>query len=289
VGIPLAMIDASGLIRQVSAVFPADLEIRGDQQGLTINQPLPYAIVVPTQWTESVDDQLQEEMEVKQLPMNLVTFISEEQSTAGARVVEDYNSFAVITPTTMYVREDEQTNQVRAYPVPEFDEPFAVDRPLVDSWVRRVADNPFFSQRLYAPIIALFVILFSYPFILIWKTATLAVYSLLVWIITSITMRDKQLQFGKIFQIGMHSMTLITLLAIVVNLLSLFTLGGIFYVIAFMIWTLFIIAQLKPAVVAGANHESGIVLPTPTRVTRNGRVARKVSKASKPKTRSSRR
>lgn len=274
VGIPLSLINISGIIRQTAEVYPTDLEVNFNEQGISVNQELPYSVSLPVQWSQGA---------AEQVPMNLVTFINEEQATAGARVVEAYDSFAVVTPNTIYVREDEDTNEVRAYAVPEFQEPFMLDRTMVDGWVTRIADNPFFQQRWYAPVIALFIILFSYPFILLWKTVTLAFYSLLIWVITSITMRDKQLGFGKIFQVGQHSMTLVTLLAIVVNVLSFFTLGGVFYLIAFVIWTLFLISQLRSTVVQSAVMAEATASGATPRRTRRTSVVRRSAKRSKKK------
>lgn len=291
VAIPLALINVSSLVTDAADVYPADLEVRGDEQGISINQPLPYSISWPVSWQERLDEDLREEyreeVAEEQMPRNIITFISEEQATAGARVVEDYDSFAVITPNTVYVREDDGTYQVRAYPIPEFTEPFVFDRAELDGWVAKIANNPFVSQRWYAPAIGLFVMLVSYPFLLIWRILTLALYSLIVWVITRITMSDKQLSFSKVFQIGMHSMTLITLAAIVINLVTVFTLGGLFYVVAFLIWTIYLIAQLRPTAVAQAQAQ---VTPFVTSVapvapaSRARRVsARKPAKARRPR------
>lgn len=277
VGIPLALLNVSGLIEQTATVYPSDLEITGDQQGLSINQELPYSIPLPMTWEENMDQQTESEEDVN-IPANLVTFVSEEEATEGARIVSVHDSFAVITPNTVYVREDEDGSEIRAYPMPQFDQPFTIDRQLVNDWVNKIADNPFFKQRLYAPLIAVFIVLFSYPFILIWKTVTLAFYSLIVWAITSITMKDKQLGFGKIFQIGQHSMTLITILAVIVNIVTLFTLGGVFFMIAFVVWTLYLIAQLRGRVATMAMTESK---PTRSRATRTTRSKTKRSRRSK--------
>lgn len=259
VGVPLSLVNVSGLIEQTSSVYPADLEITADQHGISVNQELPYSVPIPLQWDEELD--VKAELREEQVPLNLVTFVSQEEATLGARIVENYDSFAVITPNTIYVREDQDTNQIRAYALPEVKEPVTITRGVIDGWVNRVADHPFFRNRLYAPALALFVILFSYPFMLLWKIITLAFYSAIVWLISMITMKDKQLGYGKVFQIGLHSMTLISVLAIVVNVLSLFTLGGVFFLLAFVIWSLFLIAQLTTQAVAQvATTDSGATL-----------------------------
>lgn len=244
IAIPISLFNFSGMLHQVANQYPADLEITAGANGIQINQPLPYAVPMLLENQPFMEEVRMEEG----VPANLITFVDEQDATFGAQVNQVFDSMIVVTPRMAYVSEGndpEEFNEIRAYAIPEFQEEMVVDQQLIDGWVNQVTDNPFVANRLYVPLIALVVILVTFPFLTLWKVITLAFYSVIVWAITSLGMKDKNLSFGKVFQIGQHSMTLISVLSILVGILSLFTLNGPFYVIAFVVWTLFIISRLN--------------------------------------------
>lgn len=252
IAVPISFFNFAGMLQHVASQYPQDLEVVAGANGIQINQPLPYAVPMPME-----NRPLMEEARIEEgIPANIITFVDEQDATYGAQVNQVFDSMIVVTPQMVYVsegNEPDEFGEVRAYAVPEFQEEMVVNSQLINGWVNNIANNPFVANRLYVPLIALAIIIVMFPLMIIWKTITLAFYTVVVWAITSLAMKDKNLRFGKVFQIGQHSMTLISALSIIVGILSLFTLNGPFFALAFVVWTLFIISKLKNSVVAAAS------------------------------------
>ncbi len=229
--IPISLFDASQAIHKVGEAYPAELQVTGDETGLHINQPLPYAIPLP------------EEVRAEEVtPRNLVTFTSDQWLT-GPDSVNEYDSWIVVTESSTYVKEDFKTGELKVYEAPTFDQSFIVDRSVVDNLVTSIAENPVIKQRLYIPLIALGLLLFLYPLLLAGRLIAIAIYSLIVLVLANMFMKGRGVSYSKTFQLGLHTITPVIIAAYILDALGYTFMHGIIYFIAFAAWTLFMISE----------------------------------------------
>jgi len=233
--VPIAFFDLAGNLLQMANVFPADLVVTGDQQGLRINQELPYVI--------SMAD-TKDKLAADELPSNILTFTSDE-AIKGIPAVRELDSLFVLTPTTAYIASDEGDQEIRVYPIPEFEESFMLDRSTIDTFLTRVLEHPILKQKLYIPALLVISLIIIYPVMLIFRAFTLVIYASITWIIVSLFMKSKNLSWSKVFQISLHSITPIVLIDYGFSLTMATFFHGWFYFIAFLIWTLVVISRLK--------------------------------------------
>jgi hypothetical protein len=183
------------------------------------------------------------------------------------------------------VASDEDTEEVRVYPMPEFKESFTLNRAVVDQTVQRVVDHPILKYKLYIPILLILALTLIYPLMLLVRLVTLAVYASLVWVIVSVFMKNKKLTWSQIFQISIHTITPVILVAYALGVISLFIFQGWLYFLAFLAWTLFVINQLnsslpssaQPVVVARGTSRSSSVMKTNGKSVSKKRVTRSKS------------
>lgn len=235
--VPVALFDLAGNLVQMANVFPEDLVVTADDKGLNINQELPYTIPMSQIAVEGMSD------EDTDVPQNILTFTADE-AIEGIQSVRDLDSIFVLTPTTVYVAGDQVDQEVRAYPIPEFEEAITLDRSSINTFIDRVVNHPFLKNKLYVPALLLASLLIVYPLILISRVVTLALYATATWVIVMLFMKKKGLGWSKIFQISMHSITPIILIAHLIGIFSFVFFHGWIYFLSYLGWTLFVISKL---------------------------------------------
>lgn len=214
------------------SVFPAELVVYGDEEGLSINQERPYSVPFPEFLTDETS-----------VGINLVTFSTDEEV---ASVQDFYNSqsLAVVTETTIYMLDDTETGEVRVYAMPTFTEPFEVSQADVESVAQKIIQHPFFAQKWYVPLVSIIALVLVFTFSLIGRIIALVIFSAVAWVITAVFMKAKKLSYGQLFQIGLHSLTLPLLVKIIIDYFMWFDFSGIIFMIAYLVWTLFIVSQM---------------------------------------------
>lgn len=91
-------------------------------------------------------------------------------------------------------------------------------------------------------------------------------------------MKDKGVSFGKMFQLSLHTMTPIVVIAFVLDYARYTFFNGWVYLLAFVVWTLVFVSQLKPS---GVNAAPVVTTPTPKVATKKSATTRKRKAASK--------
>jgi len=245
--VPVSLFDVPGAVLSVTQNYPSDLVITADQTGVSVNQELPYSIPL------NIDSQDEE------LRRNAITFTSDE-SISGASDVKDLDSYIVVTQTSAYVQESND-GEMKLYELPTFDETMTLDRSTVDNATNSFITHPFIQQRLYLPLLAGILLLLVYPFMLLFRLMTLAVYALVTLVAVRVFMKQKNLSYGKIFQISIHSLTPVIIVAYALGIFSYLFFHGWVYFFAYLAWTLFVISKLPHAVIAAVEPEPEIVTP----------------------------
>lgn len=228
--VPISLINVPGIVRSVTGLYPADLEVGINEQGLTTNQELPYSIPFT-------------DMETTDAPKNLVVFADENQ-IASLQDVREQDALIVLTQKEIYFLEDSNNGEYRAYEIPEFEENWSINRGTVDSLTNTLVDNSFVQQKLYVPLIAMLLLPLLYPFTLLMRLVVLAVFSFFTWILVMLFMNDKGLSYGKIFQISIHSLTPVIIIAYLLGVFGWIFFHGAPYILAYVAWTLFVISKL---------------------------------------------
>ncbi len=270
--VPLSLFDVAGTITGLAQKYPDDLVITADQTGVHVNQPLPYA--VPLDETSGNPD----------LPDNFVTFTTD-AAISSPTVVKDYDSYVVVTETVAYVLDDGLRGEMKVYDLPQVDEPVTISREVIDNATRNFVTNPIIQQRLYLPVIAGLLLLTLYPMILVMRIFTLAIFAAITWVIVKIFMNRKALSYGQIFQISIHSLTPVIIIAYVLGVFSYLFFHGWLYFLAYLGWTLFVISKLDGTVTATAPIATPPVAhPVRTRKA-PGRPVRSVAKTKTKKAR----
>jgi hypothetical protein len=237
VSIPLAVFNPKSLVDEGVKQFPSDLEIRLDQDGLSINQELPYSITIPG--SEDAEYQAQG----ANLPDNFVTFASDEMID-GIRDVPAYDSFLVVTESTVYALTDVNTGKIEVQPIPPMEKPLVINQAQVSNFITTLMDHPFFKYRLYIPLLTVLILVVLFPLMVLWRVIGLFVFAIVTFMITSIFFKAKGLSFGNVYRLSFHTITPVIILSNVLAWVNLNYLTGWWYFLAYLGWTLVMVSNL---------------------------------------------
>ncbi len=245
--VPLSMFDAQDAIHRIAEKYPQELEVSLDKTGLKINQPLPYS--VPFGFSYSSEE--------VQTPKNIVTFVDEAEIT-GLQDIYTYDSLVVLSQTSAYMVKDMDTREVRAYPLNsiELEQPVQITVNEVKALETKLANWPAIKYRLYVGVIGSVFFPAVFVGLLMVRLITLAVYSVAVWIVTKLFFSAKALTYGNAFRIGMHSLTPIVFVSMILSALSIPGFQGFIYFLAYMLWTLVAVNALPNVMVAKTTTKS---------------------------------
>ena len=239
--IAISQFDLPTIIRDVHTQalenYPEDLEIMFSQEGLSINQPLPYVVPIPEQWQhENLQPFNEEEVD------NLIVFTSDE-TFSYVRDFWEYDSAVVATETLIYVRKGE-SNQITVQPLNKFtdslEQPVIITHELIALLPVEDVTNLWFLQRLfYVPILGLLLFVVIYPGAMIFAMIKLLIYALILFILLRIFMGEKKLPYDKCYQVSIHADTPILVLGLVLSFVK-----GLIAFIGFFIFALVMIAKM---------------------------------------------
>jgi hypothetical protein len=256
---PLALFDLNGFLDQAKTWYPRDLVVNYQAGKISVNQPLPYRIALPADFSD-------EDVELR----NLVVFTKDEDISGAADVLAE-KSVVVVTETSVYALDD-QRGGIKAYPVPADGEPVSFGTAELDQILSQVKASPLVAQKLYIPRIAFFMLFILLPIMMVFSLIVAAIYGFFAWIMTRVLagplMGGQLLSYTKAVQVSIHSMTLVNIAQMVLGFLNKGELlSGWWHLIAFLAWTGFVLNQSKtemamtaPAVVATPKSEKKTVV-----------------------------
>lgn len=248
ISVPVATFDLQKAITTASTIYPEELQIEVMDGELSINQELPYVVSIDESFLKDfgVDERIDD------FNIDLVTFTSD-QEFIGVGNFANYKSFAVITESTVYVIDDMETGEVRAYPISQAQQDMVIDADMVAVFTDNLKNMSFIKNKVYVPTISSIVFVAAFIGTLIVRSVTLLIFSLLAWLTAMLAMKDKQLSFGEVYQLSIHSITLVILVSWAVSFSGVFELSGLWYFLVYMVWSLFIFNQLEEPKAAAAS------------------------------------
>jgi hypothetical protein len=250
---PVIAFKPSEATHEIVTVYPEELEIYGSERGITINQERPYRIPFPKKWMYGVSEADKENININDVPLDeaeslaLVTF----DTDANIQNIQDFyesESLAVLTESTIYMLDDADTGEVRVYEIPAFEEEFSFGFSKLKGFENKVLNHPFVSQKWYIPLLGLFLVLVMIPVTIWLRIVTIAIYSVLVWITAGFVIKKTKIEYGKAFQVGLHTLTLPVLIKIIVDLVNTYSsttiqFGGIWFFLVYFVWTMYVLYQ----------------------------------------------
>jgi hypothetical protein len=271
--VPVSQFDVSGAIIKGFAAYPAELEIYGDEDGISINQDLPYSIPFPV---EVFDDLGENDLE----EFNFVTFDSD-QNITGLDDFYKSDSIILVTETTLYAYEDGdsfergKSGQVRVQPVTGIEKPFAFNVVMLNEFRDKIVSHPLFAQKLYLPIVAVGMMAVIFPIAFVFRFLTVAFYSVFAWIMSRMLFSSKNLTFNNLVQFGLHAITPLMLVAYLTSYTSNFDFSGWSYFVVYLVWMGFIMSK-------SANKAAGVTQSKPKAIkSKPKKTTKKVTKKSK--------
>lgn len=218
VAIPMALFNAKSFVdstyNQILTAYPDELEITITKGQYSINQDVPYTVALPAKWHTTGT-----------LP-NAVVFTSD-TLVRSMNEVTALDSYVVLTETTAYFTEKEG-GEVRARDVASVLNEYEEDTPMVISEsllqqlpVQQITNLWWFSKWFYVPIAALFVGIATFFVLTFWMIVKIIFYSFLIFIAYELLLQTR-LTYGRVVQLSIHVLVVITLLR---WLLTPFTLG----------------------------------------------------------------
>ena len=239
--IPVSLFHVENTVHNVAGYYPSDLAIEVADGKLSVNQPLPYVVPMPSSLRDDRPKQYKDDA-----PQNLIVFLSDEQFT-GVKDLDEYGTAAIVTETGVYVRSD-QGNQVRAFPIPE-GEHFSINESEIQQLAGKITAHPFIHNKLYVPFIGVFILVLIFPLWLIGRLMSTLFHALIVFIVAKVlknsTLKGREFTFSKIWQVVLHSSTPLFLLSLVMPMLGQgrFLQGG-WYLLILVIWTMYLLSQV---------------------------------------------
>ncbi len=211
--------------------YPDDLLITVKDDKLSINRPEPFVVPVPFELLTDQPAAIPDSVRV-----NLFTF----DSSATVTNFDQFDSLVVANSELVMTRSEGNTGEIRVFPVRD-SEDFVIDKNMVTMGVQTLTPLtgyivPFLI--IIAALITLIVVFTS-------KLVTLVFLSLFTFLLGKYLV-GLSLPYKKYLQIGLHSMTLVTLVQLVFFFTNQPTPFGAFYSVFFILFTLVILAHIKP-------------------------------------------
>lgn len=217
---------------RLTQAYPTELTVKVAKGEVTTNVKEPYFIDIP----ELKDN----ETGFK----HLITI--DTQAT-----IDDYKSYdsLVLVTKKAIVYPDRNRGDLSSYTVTYLEDAkdVTINKALYDSLVNKILPFLDMLPTILIVLAVLGIVLFPILFgvlMLIWKLLFLAIMSLILWLISNIFKND--LKYDKIFQLGMHGLTLPILLTFLLELFSIHIPN--LYTVGFLLWMVIILAKIKPAV-----------------------------------------
>jgi hypothetical protein len=249
--LPVSQFDLVSFLNSAKDSYPANLVVQVENGRLSINQPLPYRIALPGEWSE----EMMTDSTTYGPDLRYLMVFQSDENIQGAADVFAQDSFMVFTESTIYVL-DSDNGGLRVYPVPE-GEAFELNPAVVDQFFAVLTDNVFVKNKLYVPLIAAFFLLIVFPAMVLFGLIVSAIFGFFVWLMARLfagpIMAGQMISYMKSVQVTFHSMTLITIIQKVLEVLGQgFRLEGWWYLLAFLAWTGFVLHQARHTTASSA-------------------------------------
>lgn len=245
VTVVVSKFDATAFISNLSQLYPEELVLTVDDDGVSINQDLPYSLVTLDEAVQVFGDEELSKIvaDADTQDWSLAKFDSDE-NIQGLDDVLDAKALVVITESSIYILEDADTGEIKAYPMSGIEGNYSISQSSVDIVVDQLSGLPVIKQKLYVPFIAVSVLLLAWAGGLWLRFIVVAFYSLLVKIAVTLFMKTKKLSYVKVLQIGLHSITPVIVIKWSADLLQI-SYKGWLSILLFMAWTLYVISRLS--------------------------------------------
>ena len=209
-------------------LFPADLLIEIKNGKLRINRPEPFVIPVPV---ELLVDQPVAISDQKQLR----AFVYDQK--AEVTTFDEYNSMIVANNQVLMIKD--QNSGIRVLPIKDFQN-VTIDKPMIDAGL----DSFAVYTRYAVPFLIALIFVGLAAFLVLEKLSSVFMLSVIVSLLARILVGLK-LPFKKYYQIGLHTLTLPTLVEIGMLIMGIEVPFAFFYATFFILYTLIICAHLK--------------------------------------------
>jgi len=210
--------------------YPNDLVFEVNDGKLSVNRPEPFTIPAPIEILTDKPAAISDKDRV-----NLFVF----DNNAKLANFDEYQTFILTNEDVIMIRDDQEG--IRAFPLKDA-ENLRIDKVFVDDIVNKIL--PFAPY--IVPVIIVFIFIMFLIFIPISKLLPLFFLSFLVMLVGRFIIK-LSLPYGKYYQIGLHSMTLPTLIQSSMFLFDIKPPFAAFYSVFFLLYTFIILSQIKEA------------------------------------------
>ncbi len=212
---------------RAAAIYPANLIITIKDNQVSTNQVEPLHFPIPFELFSDVPPAISDQKQQYLLTID---------TKATADDYDTNRSFILITKTSFIYPEDD--TGYRVYPLQDMAD-LTIDKAKVDALVNQIL--PFLD---FLPgILVLLILLVSTLFLPLSRLVVILVLSVIL--LLPANLMKLQLSYKKICQIGLHAMTLPTILQIFMTSLAIIPPIPFFNSIVFLLWSLVIFAELK--------------------------------------------
>ena len=250
--IPLTSFDLQRVINQSFMIFPPELVISGDREGIKINQPLPYRIELPADWSRTLKKNVSFDGNLSPLsktlttdqPLTLMTFSTDDQ-VKGIKDFYEAKTLILLTPTTAYYY-DNADGEVKIAPMPVYETSWQVSSAEMQGAKEKLLNWWLIKDRWYLPIVGGGLLLILWPLLTIWKMWGLVFYAFSAWITVKLFWKNQKIAYGEIYRLSFYGVTLITIIKLIWELLPNWPwqLQGGWHWLAYLMWMGFLISQL---------------------------------------------
>lgn len=208
-------------------LYPQNLIISINKGKLSVNTVQPLRFPIPFELITDVPPAISDQKQ-----QYLFTI-----DTQGK--IEDFAEYqSLILATSNYLVVSDSNSGYRVYPLTNMDN-LTIDKQTVDNLIKQIL--PLLD---YLPILII-LLLFIISTIILPLTRLLSLIILSLVLLCFAKLIHTQLAYGKIYQIGLHSLTFPTLIQIVMTTMGIFPPIPFFNSILFLLYNLVILAELR--------------------------------------------
>jgi len=234
--IVLAAIPFSSIADQLLTNVPQDLVVHVENGQLSINQQLPYAVPMPTDW-QNKSRMTRDGADIQ----NLVVFDTDQPVTNVVDFFQSYKTAVLVTQHFVYYRGNENTEEVRVTPIASDMKPVTFSSQELQQGKEWFFNTPLMKFKLYVPIVGAFLLVVLTPLMTFFNFITAAIYSVIMFVFVrffqKVMYHGQQFRYKQVLKVSLVTLVPVLLVQMIFQHLSLGRINGELFFMIYAVMT----------------------------------------------------
>ncbi len=272
--VALSAVNFSAMADQTLTTLPPDLVVRLENGKLAINKPLPYVISLPQDMRYTDYGGTPDTFTEKDITHvnNLVVFDTNEHVKKAPDFLTYFlahNTAVLVTEDSIYTYGKSDDGQLHVYPLSDMKN-FTLSSQQVLEAKNHFFSSPFMTQKWYVYIAGVFMILFIFPVLFIFRFLTASIYAGIMHFLASFFkgtfFNNKRFSYGEVLRVSLLTFVPLLILQAIIQHIGFSSFGMAMVVDMVRGWGFFLLYILFTGIaLRGASEEVSNSVDVPSK------------------------